>query len=318
MKIVVLDGYTENPGDLSWEPISQFGDFTVYERTPVEEIPQRIGDAEAVFVNKAPLTAETLCACPNLRFIGVLATGFNVVDTVAAKQRGIVVSNIPAYGTPAVAQHTFGLILELCLHIGKHSDSVRQGKWQTHADWCYYDTPLTELADKTLGIIGYGDIGRRVAGIARAFGMTVLAGSRKPRDSYPDGVRYATLDEIFAQSDIITLHCPLTDENKGLISTENIAKMKDGVMIINTARGPLVDDEALATALTNGKVAAAAVDVLTQEPPRNGNPLIDAPNCILTPHMAWAPKESRARLMDMAGENLKAFIDGHPIHVVNP
>lgn len=317
MKIVILDGYTENPGDLGWEQIGRFGELTVYDRTPGPEIAPRIGDADVVFTNKTPLGPDTLASCPDLKFICVLATGYNVIDIPATKRLGIVVSNIPGYGTEAVAQHTIGLMLELCLRIGEYSRGVRAGDWSRSEDFCYYAYPLSELSGKKLGVIGYGNIGRAVARIATAFGMDVLANSRNRAPSYPGETRYATKDEIFAEADFISLHCPLTDENKGIIGEGNIARMKDGVRIINTARGPLVDEAALKEALISGKVAGAALDVLAVEPPKDGNILMDAPNCIITPHIAWAPVESRQRLMDIAEQNLRAFAEGRPINVVN-
>jgi glycerate dehydrogenase len=316
MKIVILDGFTTNPGDLSWSPVSSLGECEIHDRTSVDLVPARIGGAEVVMTNKTPVTAEAMAACPNLRYIGVLATGYNIVDVAAAAGRGITVTNVPAYGTPSVAQHTFALILELCHRAGYQSLTVREGRWQRTEEWCYWDFPIVELDGKTLGVIGFGDIGRRVASIARAFGMDVLVHNRTKKEM-PEGARFAGLDELFAASDIITLHCPLTDENQGMISAEAIAKMKDGVMIVNTARGPLICEQALADALTRGKVAGAALDVLSQEPPKNGSPLLNAPNCFVTPHAAWASKESRTRLIAAAGRNLEAFIKGAPVNVVS-
>lgn len=317
MKIVVLDGYTENPSDLSWEPIACQGDLTVYDRTEPGDVVPRIGDAEAVFTNKTPLTGQTFEACPSIRFVCVLATGFNVVDIAAARDRHVTVCNVPAYGTAAVAQHVFALLLELCHRVGHHSDTVHAGRWGDCPDFCYWDFPLVELAGKTMGIVGYGSIGRTVARIAKSFGMKVLAcGSRPVADD--ELVSGATLDALLAQSDVISLHCPLTDSSRGMIHSGSIAKMKDGVMLINTARGPLIAEEDLRAALESGKVAAAGLDVLSSEPPVNGNPLLGAPNCIITPHIAWAPKEARARLMDIAAGNLAAFRNGAPVNVVNP
>ncbi|MDR1572023.1 MAG: D-2-hydroxyacid dehydrogenase [Clostridiales Family XIII bacterium] len=316
MKIVVLDGYNANPGDLSWEPVSRHGDFRVYDRTAADETVQRIGDAEIVLVNKATITRDVMDACPSLRYVGVLATGYNVVDTEAARERGVAVTNIPAYSTASVAQHSFALLLELCHRAGHHSDTVMQGRWQGGVEWCYWDFPLVELDGKTLGIVGFGRIGQATARIARAFGMEVIVCSRSARPG--SDLRFVGMDELFAASDVITLHCPLTEETRGLIRKENIDKMKRGVRIINTARGPLVVDGDLAEALRDGRVSGAGLDVLTQEPPRDGNPLIGAPNCIITPHMAWAPIESRARLMEIAGANIAAFISGRPVNVVNP
>lgn len=318
MKIVVLDGYTENPGDLSWEGLEGLGDLTVYDRTPEDKIVERIGDAQAIYVNKVPITRDIIKACPNLKFIGVLATGYNVIDTEAAKEAGIVVSNIPTYGTDAVAQYTVALILELCHHIGAHSDAVKQGEWTSSPDWCFWKYPLVELAGKTLGIIGYGRIGQRTAEIAKALKMNILAYSRNPKkDLESDNLKFASLDEIYANSDIISLHLPLFPSTEGMINKESISKMKDGVMIINTSRGPLIVEEDLRDALNSGKVAGAAVDVVSTEPIEMDNPLLGAKNMIITPHIAWAPKESRQRLMDVAVDNLRAFIDGKPQNVVN-
>ena len=304
MKIVILDGYTENPGDLSWEGFEQLGDLTVYEHTKPEEIVARIGDAEMVITNKTPLTAETFAACPQVRYVGVLATGYNVVDVSAAKARGVVVTNIPTYGTQAVAQYVFALLLELCHRVGHHSDQVQQGRWTSGRDFCFWDYPLTELAGKTMGIVGYGRIGQATAHIARAFGMRVIACASRPTEGL------CTLEEVLKQSDVISLHCPLTAHNAGMINRESIARMKDGVFIINTARGQLIDEQALREALLSGKVAAAAVDVVSVEPIRRDNPLLGLANCLITPHIAWAPKESRQRLMDVAVENAAAFLQG--------
>ena len=310
MKIIILDGYTENPGDLSWDGFAALGELTVYDHTPAEEIIPRIGDAEIVITNKTPITTQTLDACPQIRYVGVLATGYNVVDTVAARERGIPVANVPTYGTAAVAQHTFALLLELCHHVGAHNAAVQQGRWTNGRDFCFWDYPLTELGGKTMGIIGYGRIGRAVANIARAFGMQVLACSAH------GGEGMVSLEEVLTQSDVISLHCPLTRENEKLINRETIARMKDGVMIVNTARGQLIDEEALREALISGKVSGAAVDVASAEPIRAENPLLGLPNCIITPHIAWAPKESRQRLMDVAVSNLEAFLKGKPVNNV--
>jgi glycerate dehydrogenase len=318
VKIVVLDGYTANPGDLSWEPISRYGELTVYDRTPTDDIISRIGNAEIVLINKAPVTRETMQRCPDLRYIGVMATGYNsVADIDASREFGIIVTNIPAYSTDSVAQHCFALLFELCNHVGAHSDGAKK-RWRTHIDFCFWDFPIIELAGKTVGIVGYGNIGRAVTRIALAFGMKPLVFKRFAQRGEREGIRFTDdMDELFAESDVISLHCPLTDENRGLISAESIAKMKGGVLIINTARGPLVSDEALADALASGKVGGAAVDVLSQEAPRDGNPLLDAPNCILTPHIAWASIESRTRLLAATGANIEAFLNGAPINVVN-
>lgn len=318
MKIVVLDGYTENPGDLSWGGLEALGELTVYDRTPADQIIERIGDADAVYTNKTPITKETIAACGNMKFIGVLATGYNVVDTAAAKDAGILVSNIPTYGTDAVAQFAIALLLELCHHIGEHSDCVKAGDWTNNADWCFWNHPLIELAGKTMGVIGFGRIGQKTAQIAQALGMKVLAFDEYPNKALEsDACKYASLDELLASSDVITLHCPLFPSTEGIINKESIAKMKDGVLIINDSRGPLIVEEDLREALDSGKVGGAACDVVSTEPIRMDNPLLEAKNMIITPHIAWAPKESRQRLMDIAVNNLKSFIAGEPVNVVN-
>lgn len=318
MKIVILDGYTENPGDLSWAGFETLGALTVYERTAADEIVSRIGDADVVITNKTPLTADTFAACPNIKYVGVLATGYNVVDTEAAKTRGIPVCNIPTYGTTAVAQFVFSLLLEVCHHAGAHADAVKSGRWTACSDFCFWDYPLIELAGKTLGLIGFGRIGQNTAKIAVALGMNVLAFDEYPNKSLEtEQIKYASLDELLAHSDVISLHCPLFPSTQGMINKANIAKMKDGVIIINTSRGPLIVEEDLAEALNAGKVYAAAVDVVSSEPIKADNVLLTAKNCLITPHIAWAPKESRARLMEIAVENLKAFVAGTPVNVVN-
>lgn len=320
MKIVVLDGYTENPGDLSWDGLEKLGELTVYDRIPydTESVVSHIGDAEAVYVNKVPLTREVLDACPSLRFIGVLATGYNVVDTVAAKEKGITVCNIPSYGTDAVGQFAIGLLLEICHHIGHHSQAVLEGKWTSNPDWCFWDYPLIELAGKTMGIIGYGRIGQCTGRIAQALGMKVLAyDSYKNPDLESDTCRYTDLEELLGASDVISLHCPLFPDTQGIINKENIGKMKDGVIILNNSRGPLIVEEDLAEALKSGKVMAAGLDVVSTEPIKADNPLLGAPNCIITPHISWASKESRQRLMDFAVDNLVQYINGTPVNVVN-
>ena len=320
MKIVVLDGFTENPGDLSWEGLEQLGELTVYDRTAGDEavIAERIGDAEAVYTNKVPISRKVLECCLNLRFIGVLATGYNVVDTAAAKERQIPVCNIPSYGTDAVAQFAIALLLEICHHIGHHSDAVHQGRWSSNQDWCFWDYPLIELAGKTMGIIGFGRIGRSTGRIAQAMGMKVLAyDSFKIPELESATCKYTDLDTLFAQSDVISLHCPLFPETEGMIHQGSIAKMKDGVIILNNSRGPLIVEEDLAQALKTGKVYAAGLDVVSSEPVREDNPLLKAPNCLITPHISWAPKESRQRLMDIAVKNLKNFLEGNPVNIVN-
>lgn len=318
MKIIVLDGYTLNPGDISWEGLEKLGELTVYDRTRLEEIVQRIGDGEIVYTNKTPLTKETLKACPGIKFIGVLATGYNVVDVEAARALGIQVANIPTYGTAAVAQFAIGLLLELCHHIGEHSDCVKRGEWSSNPDWCFWKYPLVELAGKTMGVIGFGRIGQETARIAQALGMKILAydAFRRP-ELETETCHYADLDTLLAQSDVITLHCPLFPETEGIINKENIGKMKDGVMIINDSRGPLIVEEDLRDALNSGKVAGAAVDVVSTEPIRMDNPLLEAKNVIITPHIAWAPRESRQRLMDIAVNNLKCFLEEAPVNIVN-
>lgn len=319
MKIVVLDGYTLNPGDLSWGRMENMGALTVYDRTPETKILERIGDAEIVFTNKTPLTKETLQNAPSIRFIGVLATGYNVVDIAAAKEFGIAVTNIPTYGTTAVAQYTFALLLEMCHHVGAHSQLVKDGKWTACPDFCFWQYPLIELFGKTIGIIGMGRIGQSVAGIARAMGMRVLAcDSFQNKALENEYFRYVGLEELLSGSDVISLHCPLLESTRGIICAGNINKMKDGVMIVNTSRGPLIAEEDLAAALNSGKVACAAMDVVSSEPIREDNPLLKAKNCIITPHIAWAPKESRARLMNIAADNLESFLKGCPVNVVNP
>lgn len=318
MKIVVLDGYTLNPGDLSWEGFEKNGTLTVYERTPADKIVERIGDAEIILTNKTPLTAEILDKVPSVRYIGVLATGYNVVDVEAAAARGMVVTNIPTYGTTAVAQFTFALLLEICHHVGAHSDAVYQGDWSRSPDFCFWNHPLMELAGKTIGLIGYGRIGQETGKIAQAFGMRVLAfdAYRNPALE-SDTMRYVDLDTLYASADIISLHCPLFESNKGMINKESLSRMKDGVILLNTSRGPLIVEEDLREALETGKVAMAGLDVVSSEPIKEDNPLLQAKNCILTPHIAWAPKESRARLMQIAVDNLDGFVAGAPVNVVS-
>ena len=318
MKIVVLDGYTLNPGDISWEGMEAFGELTVYDRTKAEDVVARIGDAEVVYTNKTPITRETLDACPNVKFIGVLATGYNIVDIAAAKEKGIPVSNIPTYGTAAVSQFAIGLLLELCHHIGEHSDAVKAGEWTSNPDWCFWKYPLVELDGKTMGIIGFGRIGQDTGKIAQALGMKVLAyDAFKRPELETETCHYVDLDTLLAESDVIALHCPLFPDTEGIINKDTIAKMKDGVMIINNSRGPLVVEQDLRDALDSGKVAGAAVDVVSTEPIRMDNPLIGAKNVIITPHISWAPKESRQRLMNIAVDNLKCYAEGKPQNVVN-
>lgn len=320
MKIVVLDGYTENPGDLSWEGLEQLGELTVYDRTSLtdeQETIDRIGDAEIVFTNKTPISRAVLDACPSVRFINVLATGYNVVDVAAAKEKGIPVSNVPTYGTASVSQFSIALLLEICHHIGHHSESVHRGDWASCVDWCYWDYPLIELEGKTIGIIGFGRIGQQEGRIAKALGMNVIAYDVYPNDSGREIGEYVELDELYARADVITLHANLTAENTGVINKESIAKMKDGVILINNARGQLINEQDVADALNSGKIGAAGLDVVYTEPIRADNPLLGAKNCIITPHISWAPKESRQRIMDCSVANTEAFLSGKPQNVVN-
>ncbi len=317
MKIVVLDGYTENPGDLSWSGFESLGEVTVYDRTPADKIVERIGDAEIVIMNKTPISRATMDACPNIKYIGVLATGYNVVDVAAAKEKGIPVCNIPTYGTASVGQFAIGLLLAICHHIGAHNESVHKGDWEHNIDWCYWNYPLIELADKTLGIIGFGRIGQTTGKIAKAMGMKVLAYDSYPNEAGKAVAEYVDLDTLLANSDVIALHCPLFPETEGIINKDTIAKMKDGVIILNNSRGPLIVEQDLADALNSGKVYAAGVDVVSTEPIKGDNPLLTAKNCIITPHISWAAKEPRQRIMDMSVDNLKAFLAGAPVNVVN-
>ena len=320
MKIVVLDGYTENPGDLSWDKLREFGDLTVYDRTPVddeEEIIRRIGDAEVVFTNKTPVSGKVIDACQGMRMISMLATGYNVVDHTYAKEKGIPVMNVPTYGTASVGQFAIALLLEICHHVGYHDRTVHEGKWESCEDWCYWDYPLIELDGKTMGVIGFGRIGQTTGRLAKALGMRVLAYDSYPNEAGKQIAEYVDLDTLLAQSDVIALHCPLFPDTEGIINKENIAKMKDGVILINNSRGPLVVEQDLADALNTGKVAAAGLDVVSTEPVRGDNPLLKAKNCIITPHISWAPKESSQRIMDCAYDNLKAYAEGKPVNVVN-
>ena len=320
MKIIVTDGYVENPGDLSWAPLEALGEVTYYDRiglTDEDETIRRIGDAEIAVINKAPVTRKVIDICPNLKLITVLATGYNVVDVAYAKEKGIPVCNVPNYGGYSVSQFTIALMLEACLHIGHHDRTVHEGKWQNSPDWCYWDYPLIELAGKTLGIIGLGRIGQKTGTIAKAMGMNVLAYDSHPNDKGRDIAEYVELDEIFAKSDVISLHCPLFPSTEGIINKDNIARMKDGVIIINNSRGQLIVEKDLADALNSGKVYAAGLDVVSTEPVKGDNPLLKAKNCIITPHISWAPKEARQRIMDMSVENLKQFLAGNPVNVVN-
>jgi len=317
MKIVVLDGYTLNPGDLSWDGLEALGDCTVYERSAPNETVERAKDAEIVLVNKVVLNADRMTSLPKLKYIGVLATGYNVVDVEVAKSRGIPVTNVPVYGTRSVAQMVFAHVLELAHHVADHSRSVREGRWSRSVDFCYWDTPLIELDGLTMGIVGFGRIGRAVAGIARAFGMNVLAHDAFPQAEVPEGVEMADLDTLLRSSDVVSLHCPLTAENKGMMNAERLATMKPTAFLINTSRGPLVVEKDLADALNNGVIAGAGLDVLDTEPPPADSPILKAKNCHITPHIAWATRAARARLMDTAVENVRAFLSGTPQNVVN-
>lgn len=316
-KIVVLDGYTENPGDLSWEPLAALGELTVHDRTPADKIVERIGDAEIIFTNKTPISRATLDACPTVKYIGVLATGYNVVDYVAAKEKGIPVTNVPSYGTAAVGQFAIALLLEICHNIGHHSNAVREGRWESNPDWCFWDYPLIELDQKTMGIIGFGRIGQATGRIAKALGMKVIAYDNYPNDSGNEIAEYVDLDTLLSTSDVISLHCPLFPETEGIINKDSIAKMKDGVIILNNSRGPLIVEQDLADALNSGKVYAAGLDVVSTEPIKGDNPLLKAKNCYITPHISWASKESRQRLMDVAVDNLRQYLNGTPVNVVN-
>lgn len=309
MKIVVLDAYAANPGDISWERIESFGDFKRYDRTPADKTAERIGSAEIVLTNKVVITEEIIKSCPNIRYIGVLATGYNIIDVAAAKERGITVCNIPAYSTEAVAQHTFALILEAAAHVGEHSRACMEGQWQNSSDFTFWNYPLFELSGKTMGVIGYGTIGKRVGEIAKAFGMQLLAYSRNSGN--------ASIKELLKKSDIVSLHCPLNDESAGIINKNTIALMKDGAILINTARGGCVVEKDAADALESGKLSYLCADTVSKEPIDENNPLLKAKNVILTPHIAWAPKETRERLMKIAGDNIEMFLKGTPINAVS-
>ena len=320
MKIVVLDGYTENPGDLSWEKLADLGELTVYDRTSYMESPviaERIGDAEIVVTNKTPVSANTIDLCPSLKAVAVLATGYNVVDYKYAREKGIPVINVPTYGTRIVGQYAVSLLLEICSHIGHHDRTVKDGKWENNIDWCYWDYPLIELYGKTAGIIGLGRIGKTTAGILGALGMKVLAHDSFQSEEGRKLAEYVDLDTLYAGSDVIFLHCPLFEDNEKMINKDSIAKMKDGVIIINNSRGGLINEQDLSDALNSGKVYAAGLDVVSTEPVKGDNPLLKAKNCIITPHISWAAQEARQRIMDITVENIKAFIDGSPVNIVN-
>lgn len=317
MKIVILDAYAANPGDLSWDEFAALGELTVYDRTAQEDAAARIGDAEVVFINKVRLTDEIFAACPNLKLVSILATGYNIVDLAAAKRRGITVCNVPGYSTRAVVQMTFALLLEICQQVGLHSGAVHTGRWQSCPDFCFWDRPLIELDGKTMGIVGYGAIGTAVGTVAQALGMKLLVTARHEKP-VPEGARFVSLPELLAQSDVVSLHCPQTAENARMINAGALAQMKDGAILLNTARGGLLDEQAVADALRSGKLLAAGMDVVSAEPIRADNPLLTAPNCFLTPHIAWAPLETRRRLQAISAENLRAFLAGKPQNVVNP
>ncbi len=318
MNIVILDSYTANPGDLSWERLDELGSLTIYERTAPEQVVERAKDAEIVLTNKVVLTKEIILSLPKLRYIGVLATGYNVVDITAATEACIVVTNIPAYSTMSVAQMVIAHLLNVTNAVSLHTESVRKGEWQNSIDFAYWHTPQIELAGKTFGIIGLGNTGKATANIAKSLGMDVLAFTSKSQEQLPAGIRKAkSLDALLAESDVVSLHCPLSDNTKHLINYESIAKMKPTAILINTARGPVVDDYGVARALHEGKLSAYCADVLTEEPPRNPNPVISAPRSFITPHIAWATREARERLISIATANVKAFLDGQRINVVN-
>lgn len=318
MKIVVLDGYTLNPGDLSWNELEEHGDLVVYERTSQDKIVERAKDAEVVFSNKVPLDANTLDLLPKLKYIGVLATGYNIVDVASAKQHDIVVTNVPQYGTSSVVQMTFALLLELCLRVQRHSDAVMEGEWSRSADFCFWNYPLVELAGKTIGIIGFGSIGQKVADVATAFGMDIIGYSRTETDqSHRANFKWSNMEELLKHADVVSIHCPLTQATKGIINKTNLKLMKKSAFIINTSRGPIILDDDLAEALDNGTIAGAGLDVLSAEPPHPENPLFKAKNCLITPHIAWATKEARSRLMAIAVNNLTTFLSGSPVNVVN-
>ncbi len=318
MKMVVLDGEALNPGDLDWSGVERFGQLTVYDRTPVAQIAERAHEADIVFTNKVPLDAATLDSLPQLKYIGVLATGYNIINTERARERGIIVTNIPGYSTDSVVQLTFALLLELCHRVQRHSDSVFEGKWSRSPDFSFRDYPLVELAGKNLGIIGFGDIGQRVADVGTALGMRIIAYSRTQTDqSHRSNFRWGDLDTLLAESDVVTIHAPLTPQTDSLINASTLAKMKSSAFLLNTARGPIIDEADLAEALNAGQIAGAGLDVLSAEPPVPDNPLFAAKNCVITPHIAWATKEARTRLMGMVADNVQAYVDGKPINVVN-
>ena len=317
MKIVVLDGYTANPGDLSWAELEAMGELTVYDRTPEAQVVERVGDAEIALVNKTPMTRAILQACPGLKYIGVMATGYDVVDVPAAADNGVLVTNVPTYGTTSVAQMAIALLLEVCHHVSAHSEAVHNGDWTRCPDFCFWNYPLIELAGKKLGVVGFGRIGQNTAKIAEALGMQILAYDQYPNKSLEsDTCRYVTLEELYAQADVITLHCPLLPGTKGMINRESIARMKDGVILLNTSRGPLVAEQDVTDALNSGKLYYAGLDVVNEEPMSPDNPLLKAKNCFLTPHIAGAPREARARRIAITSNNLRQYLAGTPVNVV--
>jgi len=318
MKIVVLDGYTANPGDLSWEALKKLGACEIHDRTPDAEVVERARGAEILLTNKTPISRSAIDALPDLRYIGVLATGFNIVDIEAARERGVPVCNVPEYGTPNVAQAVFALMLELANRTGHHSDTVHAGRWSASQDFCYWDGSLIELHGLTLGLVGYGRIAQATARIGRAFGMKILASRKRAGIPTEDGVEFVDLDRLFGESDFVSLHCPLTPETKEMINAARLARMKPSAFLINTARGALVNEKDLAHALNEGRIAGAGLDVLSTEPPPASNPLLSAKNCVITPHIAWATRQARLRLLNVAVENVRSWIDGQPRNVVNP
>lgn len=318
MKIVVLDGYTLNPGDLTWDKLKQLGEVIFYDRTPPEKVLERASGAEVILTNKTPVSKEVIRQLPDLKYIGVLATGYNIIDINAAKQQEIIVSNAPGYSTDSVVQMTFALLLELTLRVQRHSDSVFTGKWAGSSDFCYWDFPLVELAGKTFGIIGFGHIGQKVADVASAFGMKIIANSRtQTNQSHRINFKWVSVPELMAEADVISIHCPLFPETKGMINKDSLKRMKRSAYLLNTSRGPIVVDQDLADALNNDMIAGAGIDVLSTEPPQKDNPLFNAKNCLITPHISWATFEARTRLMDIVVNNLSAYISGNPVNVVN-
>lgn len=320
MKIVILDGYSLNPGDLDWSVFSDMGETVVYDRTPVDdekEIMRRIGDSEIILTNKTPISRAILERCPAVRYVGLLSTGYNVVDVEAARERGIPVCNVPGYGTASVAQMTIALLLEICHRVGHHNQAVHAGRWSESVDYCFWDGTLIEAAGKTMGIVGFGSIGQAVGRIAEALGMTVIASGPHPWGEGERPAPYVPLEELLGRSDVVSLHCPLFPETRGLINRETIAKMKDGAILLNTSRGPLLVEQDVADALNSGKLYAAGVDVAETEPIPTASPLLTAKNCVITPHIAWAPLEARRRLMDIAAGNLRSFLSGKPVNAVN-